>query len=143
MIKTLSHSMVCLKCIGACLALLLAVGCSGRVPADNPYDPAAPPDLQASGSIVGELVIARAQFDPAVMQAELAVLELQLLQSDERIARASCVPSRADAVEMQCDAATGTAGFRWTDIRPGSYRLGIEGRCFVRRRNSHLVRPHC
>jgi hypothetical protein len=101
---------------------LLAVGC---LPATNAYDPNTPVELQARGSISGDLRLAYTAPTTSIVQARLDALAVVLTNvgsgDDESSAiRATC------AEALSCDADAGTAAFSFADLVPGTYRLGVE-----------------
>lgn len=95
-------------------ALSLALGCSPEVDRANPYDPAAPPAVQARGRIAGELV-------PPPTFGVHALADGRILLH----AGPGTTPTAAERVPVErADGAVEV--FAFDDLAPGGYRLEIE-----------------
>ncbi len=98
--------------LSICLATSCVVGCVG---ATNPLDPAAPPELQASGTLVGQVVLEGFDFDQRVIKL-VALDDQRNATQIETLASTDVAPPGID----------NAAGAFQALLPPGTYSLRFD-----------------
>lgn len=111
-----------------CLAAVVALAAScDVVPATNPFDPTAPPELQRPAVLVGRVVLEDATAPRASLLGELGNLELILRGANGRdLENADNTPVRA-TTEIDDDDDDVALAFSFSDIVPGRYSFRVAG----------------